>query len=87
VRAWPDGAGSATPPFAGVVFRRRGPSLRRRRLSGSVLDGGADWQSVRSDGTTTLDVRLMLKTNDAALIGMSYRGIRHGPVYSVFEVL
>ncbi|HKN27607.1 MAG TPA: DUF3237 domain-containing protein [Roseiarcus sp.] len=49
------------------------------RLSGQVLDGGADWQNVRSDGSTTLDVRLVLKTADAALIGMTYRGIRHGP--------
>ncbi|MEX4002349.1 DUF3237 family protein [Paraburkholderia sp. EG285A] len=28
------------------------------RLSGVVLDGGSDWQSVRGDGSTTLDVRL-----------------------------
>jgi hypothetical protein len=48
------------------------------RLSGEVLDGGSDWQNVRSDGSTTLDVRLVLKTTDDALIGMTYRGIRHG---------
>jgi hypothetical protein len=39
------------------------------RLSGQVLDGGSDWQSVHSAGTTTLDVRLVLKTTDDALIG------------------
>ena len=49
------------------------------RLSGQVLDGGSDWQNVRSDGSTTLDVRLVLKTTDDALVGMSYRGIRQGP--------
>jgi Protein of unknown function (DUF3237) len=49
------------------------------RLSGQVLDGGVDWQTVRSDGSTTLDVRLVLKTFDDALISMTYRGIRHGP--------
>lgn len=49
------------------------------RLSGAVLDGGSDWQSVRSDGSTTLDVRLVLKTHDDALITMRYRGVRHGP--------
>ena len=48
-------------------------------LSGQVLDRGTDWQNVRSDGSTTLDVRLVLKTADDALIGMSYRGIRKGP--------
>jgi uncharacterized protein DUF3237 len=48
------------------------------RLSGEVLDGGNDWQTVRSDGAVTLDVRLVLKTDDEAMIGMIYRGIRHG---------
>jgi hypothetical protein len=38
------------------------------RLSGQVLEGGCDWQNVRSDGSTTLDVRLVLKTSDDALI-------------------
>lgn len=41
-------------------------------LSGQVLDGGTDWQNVRSDGGTTLDARLVFKTADDALIGMSY---------------
>jgi hypothetical protein len=49
------------------------------RLSGEVLDGGNDWQNVRSDGSTTLDVRLALKTRDEVLIGMTYKGIRQGP--------
>ena len=49
------------------------------RLSGTVLDGGSDWQTVRNDGSTTLDVRLLLKTDDDVTIAMSYRGVRHGP--------
>ena len=49
------------------------------RLSGEVLEGGSDWQSVRPDRVTTLDVRLVLRANDDALIGMTYRGLRHGP--------
>ena len=28
---------------------------------------------------TTLDVRLVLQTDDGAAIGMVYRGLRHGP--------
>src|SRR6202042_757682 len=60
----------------GVVF---GGSFEGERLSGEVLDGGSDWQTVRTDGATTLDVRLVLKTKDEALIGMTYRGIRYGP--------
>src|SRR6266852_9679400 len=56
-----------------------GGSFEGERLSGEVLDGGSDWQTVRNDGATTLDVRLVLKTKDDALIGMTYRGVRHGP--------
>ena len=59
----------------GVVF---GGSFRGERLSGEVLDGGDDWQSVRQDGVTTLDARIVLRTTDDALIGMTYRGLRHG---------
>jgi hypothetical protein len=68
----------ATP----ATFRRIGvvPSgvFEGERLSGEVLEGGSDWQNVRNDGSTTLDVRLVLKTTDDALIGMTYRGIRQG---------
>ena len=63
--------------------RRIGPvsggSFEGERLSGQVMDGGSDWQAVRTDGSTTLDVRLVLKTKDDVLIAMTYRGIRHGP--------
>jgi hypothetical protein len=54
-------------------------SFEGERLTGEVLGGGSDWQAVRADGGTTLDVRLVLKTGDGALVGMTYRGIRHGP--------
>jgi hypothetical protein len=69
----------ATPgPYrrVGVV---PGGSFEGERLSGEVLEGGNDWQTVRSDGATTLDGRLVLETKDEALIAMTYRGIRHGP--------
>jgi len=60
----------------GVVF---GGEFEGERLAGAVLDGGSDWQSVRTDGSTLLDVRLNLKTTGGSLIAMSYRGVRHGP--------
>ena len=65
------------------AYRRVGvvPSgvFEGERLSGEVLEGGSDWQNVRSDGSTTLDVRLVLKTKDDAFIGVTYRGVRQGP--------
>ena len=60
----------------GLVY---GGHFEGERLSGEVLDGGSDWQSVRSDGSTILDVRLNLKTDDGALICMTYKGLRLGP--------
>jgi hypothetical protein len=49
------------------------------RLNGTVLPGGADWIIARPDGCMALDVRLVLQTDDGALIGLTYRGLRHGP--------
>ena len=65
------------------AFRRigvvPGGSFEGERLSGRVLDGGSDWQMVRSDGATALNVRLVLRTEDDVLICMTYQGLRHGP--------
>jgi hypothetical protein len=69
----------ATPGGSRRIGVVPGGTFAGERLSGVVLDGGSDWQTLRSDGATTLDVRLVLKTSDDALIGMTYRGIRHGP--------
>jgi hypothetical protein len=56
-----------------------GGSFEGERLSGKVLDGGSDWQTVRPDGAVNLNVRLALQTDDGALITMTYQGVRHGP--------
>ena len=53
-----------------------GGSFEGERLSGEVLDCGSDWQTVRNDDATTLNVRLVLKTKDDALICMTYQGVR-----------
>jgi hypothetical protein len=55
-----------------------GGSFDGERLSGEVVSGN-DWQSVRRDHCTKLDVRLVLKTTDAALIVMTYQALRWGP--------
>jgi Protein of unknown function (DUF3237) len=65
------------------AFRRigviTGGSFEGERLSGEVLSGGNDWQNVRSDSCTKLDVRLLLKAADGALIVMTYQVLRCGP--------
>jgi hypothetical protein len=55
-----------------------GGSFEGERLSGEILDGGSDWQTIRPDGSVLLDCRLMLKTDDGAMIAMTYAGIRAG---------
>ncbi len=69
----------ATPGANRRVGVVSGGVFEGERLSGVVLDGGADWQTIHPDGGATLDVRLVLKTDDGALIGMIYGGVRHGP--------
>jgi hypothetical protein len=69
----------ATPGAYRRVGVVTGGLFEGERLSGAVLDGASDWQTVRNDGSTTLNVRLVLKTEDGALIGMTYQGLRHGP--------
>jgi hypothetical protein len=63
-------------------FRRiglvQGGSFQGERLSGVVVSGN-DWQTVRDDSCTKLDVRLVLKTTDDALIVMTYTVLRAGP--------
>ena len=56
------------------------------RLRGVVLNGGSDWILVRPDQVWELNVRLVLKTHDGDLIGMSYRGLRHGPADIIEQV-
>ena len=48
------------------------------KLKGRVI-GGMDQKIFRSDGAMKPDVRLVLKTEDDALVYMHYTGIRHGP--------
>jgi hypothetical protein len=55
-------------PVAGGVFEGK-------RLSGVVLPGGADWVLMRPDDDFTIDVRLILQTQDEALIYLSYQGL------------
>lgn len=50
-------------------------SFEGPRLRGIILPGGGDWALMRSDGVMEVDVRLTLKTDDDALIYMTYTGI------------
>jgi hypothetical protein len=69
----------ATPNGSRRVGLVAGGTFEGPKLKGTVLPGGADWILGRPDGSTTLDVRIILETDDGATIAMTYRGMRHGP--------
>ena len=43
------------------------------------MPGGGDWLSIRADGVGELDVRVVLQTDDDALIYMHYPGVLYFP--------
>ncbi|WP_407150842.1 DUF3237 domain-containing protein [Bradyrhizobium sp. ORS 86] len=57
-----------------VLFGAAGGTFEGPRLRGEVLADGGDWALFRPDGTMSLDVRLVLKTHDGALVHMTYGG-------------
>ena len=68
----------ATPLGRRRIAPVSGGTFEGDRLHGIVLPhAGSDWLLQRADESFQLDVRLTLQTHDGALIGMSYRGVRH----------
>lgn len=67
-----------TPKGHKRIIRVSGGTFQGELLKGEVVPGGDDWITVREDGTIIQDVRILLKTDDEALIMMTYRGIRTG---------
>lgn len=49
------------------------------RVNGTVLPGGADWVTVRTNGVARLDVRTLIETDDGAVIVIEYQGIYDAP--------
>jgi hypothetical protein len=59
-------------PVSGGTFE--GP-----RLKGTIVGPGGDWIVQRPDESAVLDVRLVLQTDDAQKISMTWRGISYTP--------
>jgi hypothetical protein len=68
-----------TPFGKRMIARVNGGTVEGPKINGTVRDGGGDWLLLRRDGALQLDVRLIIETDDGALIYMTYRGVRHGP--------
>lgn len=56
-----------------------GGRVTGERLSGEILNLGADWQTIFVDGTAELDTRYAMRTHDGVLIDIRNFGFRHGP--------
>jgi len=68
----------ATPAGRRRVFTVVSGQFVGDRIRGEVLpQAGSDLLLVRQDGSSQQDVRLILRTDDGALILMTYRGVRH----------
>jgi hypothetical protein len=59
-----------------TIFPVIGGSFEGERLRGKVLGGGGDWVRAHGNGTLTVDLRITLETDDAALIHMTFTGVR-----------
>jgi len=56
-----------------------GGTVEGPRLTGKVLPGGADWQSIRADGTADILARYAIEASDGTIISIANPGYRHGP--------
>ena len=65
------------PHGARVTFPITGGSFEGERLRGKVLPGGDDWTVKRADGFIELDLRVTLRTDDGALVHMTFEGLRY----------
>src|SRR5712675_2441984 len=69
----------ATPAGERRIVPVSGGQFTGDRLNGEVLShAGSDLLLTRADGSFQQDVRLALRTDDGAIILMTYRGVRHG---------
>lgn len=66
----------AGPHGTRLVFPIIGGTFVGERLRGEVLQGGADWVIRRADGVLELDLRATLRTDDGALVHMTFEGLR-----------
>jgi len=56
-----------------------GGSFEGPKLKGTVVGPSGDWMVGRADGSTLLDIRAVLQTDDAQKIQMTCRGIAYTP--------
>lgn len=63
------------PSGTRVIVPITGGTVKGPRINGTVDALGADWLTMRADGTAQLDVRALIRTDDGAVIHTTYKGI------------
>lgn len=58
-----------------VIVGINGGTVEGPRVKGTIAHLGADWLTMRADGTAQLDVRALVHTHDGAVIHTHYTGI------------
>ena len=57
-----------------------GGEVRGEGVNGKVLNGGADFQIIRSNELIDLEAKYAFETDDGAVVYVENKGIRFGPV-------
>lgn len=75
VRLKPPIAFGGGPAGARVFYEVDGGRIGGPALNADVLSGGGDWALLGADGWTRIDARGQARTDDGALLYVSYRGL------------
>jgi hypothetical protein len=68
-----------SPGVARVIVPVSGGTFTGPKVKGTVVGPGGDWILRRPDGSSILDVRIILQTDDSQKIYMTYRWINITP--------
>jgi hypothetical protein len=60
-----------------VIVVVTGGSFEGPRLKGTIVGPSGDWIAARPDGSSTLDLRALLQTDDGQKISMTCRGLAY----------
>jgi hypothetical protein len=69
----------STPLGTRLTFVVKGGRFEGPRFRGEMLPGGGDWVSLGADGTSRMDVRATLRTDDGVLIHYDSHGVLKFP--------
>ncbi|HVV95050.1 MAG TPA: DUF3237 domain-containing protein [Hyphomicrobiales bacterium] len=78
VEASPPNEIGITPKGRRRIVYATGGRFDGPRLGGTVVPGGGDMALIRPDGVFEVNVRLLLRCDDGAMVNLTYLGLWHG---------